>query len=56
MYQVYIQYFTFGFVLNSLPIPQIRLRRLTSLPPHPPSLADKVTRVLNIININLSEY
>ena len=32
MYQVYIQYFTFSFVLNSLPIPQFRLLRLTAMP------------------------
>jgi len=35
MYQVYIQYFTFSFVLNSLPIPQFRLLRFTAVPPTP---------------------
>jgi hypothetical protein len=31
MYQPHIQYFTFSFVLNSLPIPQFRLLRLTAI-------------------------
>ena len=35
MYQVYIQYFTFCFVLNSLPIPQFRLLSLTAMPASP---------------------